>query len=152
MPDPANPCGEFTTLTTSDDCDLGGRCDDLGKSGPESQCERHKFCVRGPLEIVLEAEAKGFLAAGAGNVVFGWDDQNTGAELDQSGGPKDGAYVLPPAAFGDDMGPNAFRSLLQTSDGESEEIAFECTMAAGLPARLTPTPDASLISFEIETR
>lgn len=148
MPDPANLCGEFTTLTTSNDCDPGGTCDDLRKAGPMSQCAQNGFCVTGPLEIVLEGEVEGFQAEGAGSVLFGWDDENTGAVIDESGGANDGAYILPDAELEASLGPNAFRSLI----ARVGPIAFECTMAVGPSARLTPTPDADLISFEIQTR
>lgn len=148
MADPANLCGEFTTLTTSSDCDPGGTCDDLGKTGPGSQCVQNGFCVSGPLKIVLEGEVEGYLAAGAGSVLFGWDDENTGAVIDESGGPNGGAYILPEAVFDAPSGPNAFRALIPGA----VPLAFECTMAVGPPARLTPTPDTDLISFEIQTR
>ncbi len=147
VPGPENQCGEFTVLTTSSDCAAGGTCDNLGKAGPGSQCAQFGFCVSGPLEVVLEGEVDGYLAAGSGNVLFGWDDENTGVEIDESGGPNDGAYILPPAVFEEPLGPNSFRALLSGSVA----LTFECTMAAGT-TRLTLTPDSDLISFPIQTR
>ena len=146
-PDPENLCGEFYVLTTSNDCTPDGICDGLGKTGSESQCALSGFCVSGPLEIVLEGAVEGYLADGAGNVLFGWDDENTGAVIDDSGGANDGAYILPPAVFDEPVGPNGFRSLIPGAD----PVAFECTMAVGT-SRLTPTPDTDLISFAIQTR
>jgi hypothetical protein len=149
-PHPENRCGEFRILTTSDDCTPGGSCDNLGKVGAGSQCEQFRFCVSGPLEVVLEGAAvNGYLAAGSGNVLFGWDDENTGAEIDESGGPNDGAYILPPAVFEEELGPNGIRALIPGMSPVA--VAFECTMAVGT-SRLTPTPGSDLISFPIQMR
>ena len=153
VPDPENPCGDFNVLTTSSDCDPGGECDTLddGSGVKNGQCAANGFCVTGPLEVVLEGAVEGFLADGAGNVLFGWEDENTGAVIDDSGGPNDGAFILPPAVFDAPPGPNGFRTLLLGDDPVSVEVAFECTMGVGT-TRLTPTPPSDLISFVIQTR
>ena len=145
VPDPENPCGQFATIPTSKECDPGRVCDSRGKAGPGSQCAQYGFCIIGDLEIPLEGAYEGYLAAGSGDVLFGWDDESTGAEIDQSSGPNGGTIILPPAVFDEPTGPNGFRIVIGTAP-----VAFECTMGVGT-ARLTPTPDTSLISFPIQT-
>jgi len=146
MPLPENPCGQFVTIPTSNDCAPGGLCESRGKTGFGSQCDLSGFCVSGSLELVLEAEHESYLAAGSGTVLFGWDDESTGAELDTSGGPNDGTWILPLAGFGE-PGPNSFRVGIIGSDFF---VAFECTMAEGT-GQMRPTPDSALISFRIQT-
>jgi hypothetical protein len=145
VPDPENPCGQFATIPTSKECDPGRVCDSRGKAGPGSQCAQYGFCLIGDLEIPLEGAYEGYLAAGSGDVLFGWDDESTGAEIDQSSGPNGGSIILPPAIFDEPTGPNGLRIVVGTAP-----VAFECTMGVGT-ARLTPTPDTSLISFPIQT-
>lgn len=147
VPDPRNRCGEFSAIPTSGDCSSGGFCESRGKTGPGSQCALFGFCVSGPVELVLEGAVEAYIAVGSGNVVFGWDDQGTGAEIDETGGPNDGAWILPPAVFQQPAGPNGFRVLV---DGVGP-IAWECTMGVG-ETRIRPTPSSSLISFPIQTR
>jgi hypothetical protein len=96
---------------------------------------------------MLEGTYEGFRANGSGNVIFGWDDQSTGAVIDETGGPNDGAWILPPAEFEQPAGPNSIRVLI---DGVLP-VAFECTMGTAGAARITPTPNSGLISFPIET-
>ena len=144
MPDPENPCGQFNDIPTSDECAPGGRCEDKGKTGPGSQCEFYEFCVDDRGALVLEGSVEGYVAAGSGNVLFGWDDESTGAVVDEANG---GIWDLPPAVFEEPTGPNGFRVLL----GGSVEAAFECTMGTGI-TRSRPTPPSDLISFPIQTR
>ncbi|MGB8223347.1 MAG: hypothetical protein WCF10_12255 [Polyangiales bacterium] len=145
-PDPANVCAQFVTIPTSNDCDPGGLCENKGKTGPGSQCDLNRFCVSGPLPLQLEAAYEGYLADESGTVLFGWDDESTGAELDPSGGPDGGKWILPPSVF-DEPGPNSLRGLLPGNI----PAALDCTMGDGVTTVLRRTPDSQLISFPIQT-
>jgi hypothetical protein len=153
-PLPENPCGQFVDIPTSGDCAPGGVCDNLGKL--TSQCDANGFCVTGPIEVELQGSLPGFRAAASGSVLFGWDDQTTGAELDQTGGPNHGTWILPPAVFSEPAGPNAMRLTV-----DEIQVALECTMAVlswgpfGVVSRDSlgsPAPDHRLISFPIQER
>jgi len=150
-PRPEDRCAKFVSIPFSDDCSPGGACDTLdGGFGLKTvQCVANGFCVTGPLRVPLQLDGNvgGYRAEASGSVVFGWDDQSTGAELDETG-----AWVLPPAVFEEDTGPNGFRAYF-----EGVPVAHECTMAkiedvtigGELIRRQVPTPDSSLIAFSI---
>jgi hypothetical protein len=156
-PHPDNPCGQFINIPTSTDCDV---CESLGDPfpgldlSPLELCEKNEFCVAGPQDVALQRDQQEFAAADSGYVLFGWDDASTGAEIDQTSGPNDGAWDLPPAIFDETAGPNAMRF----AAGE-KQIALECTMATssfawfGVESRddlASPAPDHLLISFPIQ--
>ncbi len=146
MPDPQNPCGQFITLRTSKQCGPGELCESKGKTGPGSQCDLNGFCVSDQLEVRLQAaHVQGYLAADSGAVLFGWDDESTGAYIDQSGGPNRETVILPPT-IADDPGPNSFRATI----GAGILAALDCTMAEGTRTALTRTPESELISFSIQ--
>lgn len=156
-PSPDNPCGQFVTIPTSSDCAPDGECDtlDAGLGARNWQCETNGFCVAGSVEVPLEGSLVGYMAAASGDVVFGWDDQSTGATI-QEGGPNDGTWILPPAIFAEPTGPNSIRAMV----GDIP-VALECTMGVnsqgpdGVDSRdrlSSPTPDWKLISFPIQTR
>ena len=145
MPLPENTCGQFVTIPTSSDCAPGGFCESRGKTGSGSQCALFGFCISTALELVLAGAHQSYLAAGSGAVLFGWDDESTGAELDDSVGPHGGTWILPPAGFGE-PGPNSLRVVF----GSGFSAALECTMAVGT-GRMRPTPDSDLLSFPIHT-
>jgi hypothetical protein len=67
------------------------------------------------------------------------------AELDQSGGPNRGSWILPPTVV-DEPGPNSIRATL----GNSIVGALDCTMGEGTVTVLWPTEDPELISFGIQ--
>jgi len=153
----ANPCGRFIALPISSDCEPGGLCDDLGKIGPASQCDNNRFCITGGLPLALQ-EATGRYTADIDKteVLFGWDDQGTGATL-QEGGPDDGTWILPPAIYAAPTGPNGFRATVRGLPG-----ALECTMGVNCadpdlgtrcfdPLLSSPTPNEALVSFPIQT-
>jgi hypothetical protein len=148
MPDPTNWCGIFVTAPTSNDCGPGGLCESKGKTGSGSQCALNGFCIAGPLEVELQATNEVYLAADSGTVLFGWDDEGTGAQLDESGGPSDATWILPEADF-DVPGPNSIRAVL----GESVPGILNCTMGeSGGGTVVKRTRDSLLISFPIKTR
>jgi hypothetical protein len=144
-----NPCGRFLQIPTSDDCEPGGVCDtlDAGTAIKDSQCTTHGFCVTGALPLPLQARVGSYVAAGSGEVLFGWDDASTGATVGS-----DGTWVLPAAVFGDPIGPNGIQVSI---DGLS--VALECTMGVdsggiygvGVPGRSSPMPNSQLIGFSI---
>jgi hypothetical protein len=154
-----NPCGRFMFVPTSTDCQPDGECDRLGKM---HQCDLHDACITGDLEIRLQQESARYTAAAEGDVLFGWAEEGTGAELDQTGGPNDGTWILPILYDEDDpfggeayekpAGPIGIRATFA-----GFPVALECTMGApcvigvecaeSLPK---PTPDSELISFPIE--
>jgi hypothetical protein len=147
-PDPLNGCHPFMTIPTSEECSPGELCETLGHTGVDSQCAARGFCVTGPLEIPLAEVHTSYAATPSGTVLFGWDDESTGAVEESSGGPSQGTLVLPPAVF-DEPGPNGFRLVL----GGEREVALECTMgtvAGG--ARVRPVPNEELIRFTIQAR
>jgi hypothetical protein len=145
--DPQNPCGQFFPIPVNHDCD---RCAELGKG---DKCVSFGFCITGDLEIPLEGPVGGYLAAGSGSVLFGWDDEGTDAIRDESTRPGDPMWLLPPPELEQETGPNGFRARAgyDIVDG-GKPIAFECIMASGTPDLLRPTEDSSLVSFEIQTR
>jgi hypothetical protein len=145
----ANPCGRFIILPTSSD---GGVCANLEKT---EQHDDNGFCITGDGSIELQEATGHYTAAAEGLVLFGWDDQSTGATI-QEGGPNDGTWILPEADYYADTGPNALRVTVR-----GIPVALECTMgvncmdpdsgidcAAALPS---PTPSSALISFPIQT-
>ena len=164
-PDPEDRCGQFIPIPTSGDCDPGGVCESVVYDVPGvgwtamEMCQRNGFCVTGPVEVLLEARvAEDFYQpAESGHVLFGWDDVNTGAVLDQSGGPNDGTWILKEADFDNLEAPNGMRLIARGTP-----VAIECTMAVpgwagmfGVDARddrPSPAPDHTLISFPIQAQ
>jgi hypothetical protein len=150
---PLNPCGRFVRLPTSGDCDAGGICDGLNKTGPSSQCELNDFCITGDLELPLGNETGRYTADSEGHVLFGWDDgESTGATV-QEGGPNDGTWILPDAIYGEEPGPVSLRLTVGRV-----QVALECTMGCdskgpcgvgSLDFRSSPTPNDELIRFPI---
>jgi len=87
-----NPCLQYFDLPISDDCSDGGVCDMLGKNegedagSPGDQCARSGFCITDPLPLPLGSETGTYTAANdASEMIFGWDDENTGAEVKEVG-------------------------------------------------------------------
>lgn len=146
---PTNPCGRFLVIPTSDDCAPGGICAQLdgGAATKVNQCATNGFCVTEALPIPLESQVGSYVAGAAGQVLFGWDDANTGATLDANG-----TWDLLPAVFDDPIASNGVRASI---DGLS--VALECTMGVdsdgifgvGVPDQSSPSPNLSLISFPI---
>lgn len=143
-----NPCVQIISFPTSTDCAPGGLCESLGPQ-KQDQCNYNGFCVTGDLRIPLQAQSASFTADASGQLVFGWDDQSTGASLNP-----DGTWSLPPAVYADPAGPNGLR----VSDG-GLLVALECTMAVdsndpvygvGVPNKASPTPDELLLNFDIQ--
>lgn len=149
-----NPCGRFVRLPIDTDCDPGGVCAARGKAGPGSQCEANGFCVTGDLRVELQEATGRFTAAPEGTVLFGWDDQSTGAIIDERE-PDKGTWILPPSVYEEPTGPNGFRVTVR-----GHPVAVECTMGVdsqgprgvdSLHPLSSPTPDSELISFPIQT-
>lgn len=156
-------------------CDMLGKLEQCNAGVPANG-----FCITGPLPIPMAAASGTFTAAASGGtVLLGWDDQNTGATTDTAFGcamggttcdpvndQMDGSntdcepvgvdntcdgvevYLLPTAVPTDPVEPNGLKVKVGTL-----EVALNCTMAidSGLdPTKVSPTPDADLISFDIE--
>jgi hypothetical protein len=147
---PGNPCGRFVFIPISRDCEPGGECEGLGKT---AQCDLNGFCVTGGLSLPLQEATGQYTAAAQGKVLFGWDDENTGA-TEQEGGMNDGTWNLPPAVYEETTGPVGLRATVGNI-----LLALECTMGVEcltnpnvdcVEALSSPTPDSELISFEIE--
>jgi len=159
VPQPDNPCGQFVDIPISADCAPGGVCDSLGKPFPIlpsalSQCETNGFCVTAPAVVALTGQRDGYVAASSGHVLFGWDDTMPWLGLDQTSGPNDGTWIVPPPVFAEPVGPNGMRWIV----GDLP-IALECTMAVGSLSSFgvqsrnnltSPAPDHTLISFPIQ--
>lgn len=150
--DASNPCGRLLPVPISSDCEPGGVCARLGKVGPRSQCDLNRFCVRGELRVPFEPTTAQYTAASEGVVLFGWDDESTGASLREDG-PNAGTWVLPPAIYEEGTGPNGIRLTLR-----GIPFAWECTMGVdsngplgpgSLSFLASPTPDSALISLPI---
>ena len=104
-----NPCGRFVSLPTSNDCDPGGECAELGKT---EQCSQNGFCITGDLRLELDRAFGEYTADSQGEeVLFGWADES-----------------IQRPVYEDPTGPIGFRvgigPLL---------VAFECTMGAETP-------------------
>lgn len=109
-----NLCLRFLALPTTD---VEAECEALGE--PKiTQFADNGFCITGPLPLPLEAQEVTYAAAPSGNMLFGWDDVNTGATVKD-----DGSYALPPAIFPDPVEPNGLRVSAILS------VALQCTMA-----------------------
>jgi len=143
-PHPDNLCLAFIPVETSDDCEPDGVCDQLGATGPNSACEVAGFCTTEPAAVPFGLETGAYTAAAEGNVLFGWDDENTGAIL-----LEDGTYELPPANPDEPVGPNGVRAFVG-----GIQVVFQCTMAESVQADTEVvagrTPDPLLISCPIE--
>ena len=143
-----NPCQQIVTLPTSDDCAVGGACDQIGKGPGNAQCDVNGFCVLSGLPLPLLPQSTNFQADASGVVTFGWDDENTGATI-----IGDGTYDLPGAVFTAAQTPNEIKV---NAGGLS--VALRCTMAVdsggpdgvGVPDQASPTPSANLASFDIQ--
>jgi len=107
------------------------------------------------LEIELEEKTGRYTAdVQAEAVLFGWDDESTGATIEEEG-PNKGTWNLPPAVFKEPTGSNGVRVTFAGFPG-----AAECTMGMNCvdpdvgidcPAdRTSRTPDSGLISFRIQ--
>jgi hypothetical protein len=146
---PINPCGRFIFAPTSTDCATGGECASLGKS---NQCVLHGFCITGDLDVPLQETSAQFTAGSELEALFGWDDESTGATI-QEGGGNDGTWILLPAVYNDPTGPIGLRLTV-----EGILVAFECTMGVdsqgplgvdSLDALSSRTPNSELIAIPI---
>lgn len=152
----SNECLDFVNvIPISDDCNAGGVCETLGK---QSQCETKGSCVTGSLPVELKAGTGTYAVdISAGEILFGWDDQNTGATVNN-----EGTYDLPPAVYTEPTPPNGLRIRLGVGVGEAPTtfltLALQCTMAVdsgdpiygvGVPDQASPTPDELLLSIPI---
>ena len=135
-------------------CDPGGACEQADAENGPIQCEANDFCVLGDLPLPLVSTMATFTAEASGVVLFGWDDVNTGATIDEG----DGTYILPKAnPATDPLPPNAAVIQIPTPTVPLE-LAIECTMAVdaggdngvGVPDQASPTPDELLIEVPIE--
>jgi len=138
-----NKCLQFVDLPTTD---VESECQALGE--PKiTQFADNGYCITGALPLPLDATSATFTADASGDMLFGWDDQNTGATV-----KTDGTYDLPAAVFTDPTTPNGLRviALLQ--------VALQCTMAVdsngpdgvGVADQASPTPDSALLSIPIQ--
>lgn len=143
---PTNACGRYVLLPTSTECEPGGICALRGKL---EQCALNGFCVTGDLRVALQSAYERYTADDEGEVLFGWDDESTGATLEPEGSD-DAIWVLPPAVYTEPTGPLGLRLVVGPVP-----VAFECTMgvfnADLIPPQPIPAPDDALIAFPIET-
>lgn len=149
-----NPCGRYILLPISSDCGSDGMCAELGKTGPNSQCDLNDFCITGDLVLPLEEQTGRYTASATeAYVLIGWADQTTGFELRESG-PNEGTWILTMPSFADEPGPVSLR----ISVG-GIPIALECTMGVdsrgpcgvdSLDFFSSLTPHEALIRFPIE--
>jgi hypothetical protein len=130
-PHPDNRCGQFFELPTSDNFEECAK--DPARS---AEYRSYGFCLTGDFRIPLESSVQGYVAAGSGDVLFGWAEQSS--------------LALEVPEFDAPTGALGFRALL----GGVEQIGLECTMVArdSGPSGLLPTPDSELISFAIQAR
>jgi len=150
----ANPCGRFIRLPISNDCTPGGVCAEKDKLG---QCDLNEFCIIEDLRFPLQEAHGQYTANVRGDVLFGWDDESTGATVrDDPEDPNFGTWILPPAVYEEPLGPIGIRLTVGNFP-----VAVECTMGVdckdpdlGTGCQdfvSSPTPDQALISLPIET-
>jgi hypothetical protein len=151
-PDPLNPCLPYVSFPTSDDCEEGGACAELGQTLPGGPCEKHGFCAVGGAEVPIGPSSGTYLADSAGTVLFGFAEDLPIVEV----GPLRGAYDFPdpPRGFGMDVGLSGFDVLVA-----GLPIAWECVMGVTslgpdgvdtIEVGVSPSPDALLLSCPIE--
>jgi hypothetical protein len=142
---PTNACGRYILLPISTDCEPRGLCVLRGKS---EQCALNGFCITGDLRVDLQSAIGQYVADAEGEVLFGWDDQSTGAMLEPEGS-EEATWTLPPAVYAEPTGPVGLRLVIA-----GFPVALECTMGIfdvdRIPPQPVPAPDAALISFPIE--
>ena len=149
-----NPCGRFVEIPTSDDCAPGGFCESLGQTGRGSQCDVNEFCVSGPFEMPLKGRPEAWEADASGNVLFGFADEGTEAEILEDGSCNEGTWAMPIPMFDDPVGPNGVRLILgnipsavECVMGEDSRGDFGIDSCDPLSSR---TPDSRLIRFPIQ--
>ena len=150
----ANPCGRFILLPISSDCAPGGTCEELDKTGPQSQCDLNSFCITGDLQIPLGEDSGRYTADADGDVLFGWvEGETVGATL-QEGGPDDGTWILPEPVYSEPAGLLALRISVS-----GLPAALECSMGVdsrgplgvdSLNFKSSPTPSSALPAFPIQ--
>jgi len=135
----ANKCLRWVSLPTTDgvpnsdggctpaggavpDCDCSAcaalnPCTD-GTDCKTTQCEANGYCITGPLPVPLEGQQASYTSGTGSEMLFGWDDQNTGATI-----KADGAYDLPEAISTNPVEPNGLRV------DAGLQVALQCTMA-----------------------
>jgi hypothetical protein len=149
-----NFCGQLVELPTSEDCDPGGVCDELGHTGDKSQCEVNGFCVSGPIEIALEKKVQLYEAEPSGSVLFGFDDSAaTGFWRLEVGGCNDGTWFSGNLAFEDPPRSNSLRVIANGTPSAIEYVMGEDSNGPeGIDScerHSSPSPDSSLIKFPI---
>lgn len=150
--DGSNRCGTYIDIYTSSSCEPGGRCETLdeGDGVKVAQCAANGFCVTHVPSIALGDAISSYAADPAGRILFGFDDESTGATI-----RPDGTYALPAADPGAPVGPNGFRIRV----GDGTVVAVECTMAVdsngpdgvGVPGGASPTLDSLLVAMPIQS-
>jgi hypothetical protein len=152
---PGNQCGRFIGLPISRDCGPGGICTDLGKTGPDSQCEDNGFCITGDLRIPLQEATGQYIAASTGRVLFGWADESTGATVKQDE-PNKGTWILPEPLYSEPAGPVGFRVNIRGIGTAAEcAMAVQCSdpvlgVDCANEQLASPTPSEALLSFPIQ--
>ena len=145
-----NPCARMLPIPTSSDCDPGGLCDSLGKSG---QCMVNTFCVTGGVRVPLEEITAQYVAeADATEVLFGWDEGTWDLDEDRCWSTPE-LHHAPFEAYEEPMGPNAFRITAPVFP-----VAMECTMGIASERCITGesdegarwAPDSRLVALPIE--
>jgi hypothetical protein len=158
VPSPDNRCLSFVEIPTSDDCNPGGECAELGHLGPGSSCECSGFCATEVVELGLEAKSGVYIADGAGSVLFGWADR--GIDV-LTGGPNRGAYDPDAISrpFEQDIVLSGMNAVVETGSSGGFPFAFECIMGVGsrgddgvqtIDPWVSPSPDGVLISCPIQ--
>ena len=151
-----NPCLRIVQVPISSDCAAGGVCDGLGKL---AQCAANGFCVTDGLPIPFDAQL-GVPMGTADNtdpdLLVGWFDNPADASV-AVGTPAidpDGTYNMLQPAYSGIAGPVG---LALNAGGLA--VQLECVMAedsggvdgVGVPDDASPTPNANLISFPVQT-
>jgi len=109
--------------TCDNACDEGGLCEQIDPINGPNQCTANDFCVLGDLPLPLTASTGTYTAEAEGPVLYGWDDENTGATI-----ADDGTYELPAADPSGPVPPNGI-AINIPSTGAPVPLAIECTGA-----------------------
>jgi hypothetical protein len=174
-------CRDTTTTAcqTAADCPGSETCiPDGGLPGdvPGSQCNRSGFCITSDLPLPLETKSGTYTAdADASEILFGWDETNTGAEAVEVFACSVGGETCDPANGNDDctegtcdsagmlwdlpdisglameIGPNGVTISALISAGLACTMGVDSAEVTPISDLSSPSPDSELLHLQLGT-